>query len=103
MWWAPAILHDRPRVASIRHVFGNPFRPVALDPGWLTADVQALAQATYENRTLPAGELEVARVCILADALEDAGCIETALLEHLRGPGRHLRGCWVVDSCLGRA
>jgi hypothetical protein len=24
------------------------------------------------------------------------------LLEHLRGPGPHVRGCWAVDAVLGR-
>ena len=37
-----------------------------------------------------------------ADALEEAGASEEALA-HLRGPGPHVRGCHVVDACLGRA
>ena len=37
---------------------------------------------------------------ILADALEDAGCSDQDLLDHLRGPGPHVRGCWVVDALL---
>jgi hypothetical protein len=32
--------------------------------------------------------------------LEDAGCSEPELLGHLRGPGPHVRGCWVVDLLL---
>jgi hypothetical protein len=39
---------------------------------------------------------------ILADALEDAGCTEDAILSHLRGPGPHVRGCWPVDLILGK-
>ena len=37
------------------------------------------------------------RLPILADALEDAGCTEQAILEHCRGGTEHVRGCWVVD------
>jgi hypothetical protein len=25
------------------------------------------------------------------------------MLGHLRGPGPHVRGCWVVDLCLGKS
>lgn len=39
---------------------------------------------------------------ILADALEDAGCEDTSVLQHLRGPGPHVRGCWVLDWLLRR-
>ncbi len=35
--------------------------------------------------------------------LTDAGCTDAELLEHLRGEGPHLRGCYAVDMLLGRA
>jgi hypothetical protein len=90
----------RAHVALLHSIFGNPFRPVALDPAWRTGDVLALARAAYAERRLPGGELDPARLLILADALEDAGCASPAILGHLRGPGQHVRGDWVVD--LGR-
>ena len=34
--------------------------------------------------------------------LEDAGCTDANVLSHLRGPGPHARGCWVVDRILGK-
>jgi hypothetical protein len=40
---------------------------------------------------------------VLADALEEAGCTDAALLDHLRGPGIHVRGCWVVDALTARS
>lgn len=43
-----------------------------------------------------------ARVSMLADAVEDAGCSDAELLEHLRG-GFHWRGCWAIDLLLNRA
>jgi hypothetical protein len=39
---------------------------------------------------------------ILADALQDAGCDNADILDHCRGPGLHVRGCWVVDLVLGK-
>ena len=61
-----------------------------------------LAEAAYDRRHLPSGELDPARLAVLADALEEAGCTDPDLLDHLRGPGPHYRGCWVIDLLLGK-
>src|SRR5438270_262087 len=53
-----------------------------------------LARGTYDGHAFE-------RTPVLADALEDAGCTDPDLLGHLRGPGPHARGCWVVDALLG--
>jgi hypothetical protein len=60
--------------------------------------VVCLAQATYDNRTMPAGTLDPARLAVLADALEEAGCQDAEILGHLRGAGPHVRGCFLVDE-----
>jgi hypothetical protein len=86
----------------LRDLFGNPFRPVALDPTWLTPTVVSLAQAAYDHRTLPAGTLEDDRLAVLADALEEAGCTDADILGHLRGLGPHVRGCFAVDLVLNK-
>jgi hypothetical protein len=101
-YWKATAEKLEARAKLSREIFGNPFRPVALDPAWRTATVLALARAAYEERSLPSGILDAARLSILADALEDAGCSEPAILSHLRGPGPHVRGCWVVDLLLER-
>jgi hypothetical protein len=86
----------------LRCVVGNPLRPrSALDPAWRTPTVLSLAQAGYDERLLPSGELEHERLVVLADALEQAGCTNAELLGHLRGPGPHVRGCFVLDLVLG--
>jgi hypothetical protein len=87
----------------LREMICNPFRPVKLDHSWLTAMVRSLAQAAYDERILPSGELDPARLAILADALEDAGCHDEQVLEHCRGNGPHVRGCFVVDLLLGKS
>ena len=79
----------------VSDIFGNPFRPVAFDPRWRTADVTALARGIYEDRAFD-------RLPLLADALMDAGCDHADVLAHCRGDGPHVRGCWVVDLVLGK-
>jgi hypothetical protein len=89
----------------LRDVVGNPFRTVALEPAWLAANDGAaarMARAIYDERALPEGTLDETRLGILADALEDAGCADPDIVSHLRAPGPHTRGCWVVDLLLGR-
>jgi len=76
-------------------MFGNPFRPVAFDPRWRSADAVGLARGIYEDRAFD-------RLPLLADALMDAGCADEQVLGHCRGDGPHARGCWVVDLVLGK-
>jgi hypothetical protein len=79
----------------LRDIFGNPFRPVRVAPAWLTSTVVQLASGIYAE---PAFD----RLPMLADALQDAGCDNANILTHCRGPGPHVRGCWVVDLMLGK-
>jgi hypothetical protein len=69
---------------------------------WRDATIPKLAHAAYDERELPSGHLDAKRLAILADALEEAGCTNEDVLAHLRGPGPHVRGCWVLDLLLGR-
>jgi len=87
--------HLRLQEAIFRDIVGVPFRPVAFDARWRTADVVGLARAAYEDGAF-------GRLPMLADALMDAGCDDDAILAHCRGPGPHARGCWVMDLCLGK-
>jgi hypothetical protein len=82
--------------ALLRDIFGNPFRPVAFDKAWRTGTAVALARQMYDAR-------EFSAMPILADALQDAGCENADVLGHCRGPGPHVRGCWVVDLVLGKS
>ncbi len=62
---------------------------------WLTPDVLRLAEALWE-------EGYGAQTYALADALEEAGCDETRLPDHLRSKELHVRGCWAVELVLGK-
>jgi hypothetical protein len=99
--WNPATAAVRAveratQAALLRDIFGNPFRPAAFSPEWRTDTAVSLARQMYESRDFDA-------MPILADALQDAGCGSVDILGHCRGPGPHVRGCWVVDLVLGRA
>jgi hypothetical protein len=91
----------RDLVDLLHDVVGNPFRPVAFARPRLVPLVVSLAQAAYDERVPPKCQLDPIRLSILADALEDAGCTDNAILGHLRSPRPHVRGCWAVDLCLG--
>ena len=84
------------QVRLVLDIFGNPFQhEITLNPAWLTRAVVRLAQSIYHNRTFD-------RLPELADALADAGCDNEEILRHGRGPGPHVKGCWVVDLVLGK-
>jgi hypothetical protein len=83
----------------VREVFGNPLRPLppptAAVLAWNGGTVPALARAIYDDWAF-------ARLPVLADALEEAGYTDAAVLEHCRGSGPHTKGCWAVDLVLGK-
>jgi hypothetical protein len=82
----------------LRDIFGNPFRPICINPTWLAwndGTVVKLAEGIYDDRAFD-------RLPVLADALEEAGCDNAEILNHLRGPGPHVRGCWSLDLLTGR-
>jgi hypothetical protein len=83
------------QLTLLRDIFGNPFRPISIEPSWRTSTVVALATGIYHDRAFD-------RMPILADALQDAGCENDDILNHCRGEHVHVRGCWVVDLILGR-
>jgi hypothetical protein len=80
----------------LRDLAGNPYRTGAVDPSWLAWEggmVAKVARSIYDERSFK-------DLPVLADALEDAGCGEAALLQHCRSEGPHAKGCWAVDLLL---
>jgi hypothetical protein len=84
------------QVALMRCIFGNPFRPGTLAPLRLPEAVVSMARAIYEDGSF-------AELPILADVLEEARSGELDLLSHCRAGTDHVRGCWVIDSILGKS
>jgi hypothetical protein len=85
----------RVQAGLLRDVFGPRLPPACLPTAWRTSAVVGLAEAIYEGRAFD-------RLPILTDALEEAGCADPDYLDHCRGGGPHVRGCWVVDVILGK-
>jgi hypothetical protein len=82
------------QAALFRDLVAYPFEPVVFDPGWRTSTVVALARGMYESR-------DFGPMPVLADALQDAGCEDPAVLDHCRDPEQvHVRGCWVFEAVL---
>ena len=77
--WDKSILesHRRAIADRVRDIFGNPFRPVTFGPAWRRPGVVALARTIYEEQIFN-------RMSELADAVEEAGCHDTAILAHCR-------------------
>lgn len=89
---------QRQQSLLLRDIVSNPFCPVTLDSAWSRWQddtIPKLAQVIYDERAFD-------RLPVLADALKEAGCTDADILAHCRGPGPHVRGCWVVDLLLGK-
>jgi hypothetical protein len=99
LWQEMRASESKYQASLLRHIVGNPFRPVQVEPRWFSwngGTVLKLARAIDEQWACH-------RLPVLADALEDAGCTDADILGHCRGPGPHVRGCWVIDLLLGKA
>jgi len=97
----------------LRDIAGNPFRggrgrefdkrkrkprvePV-FHPLWRTGTVLSLARAMYDSR-------DFSGMPILVDALQEAGCEDSEILNHCRDTSHeHARGCWVIDLILKKS
>jgi hypothetical protein len=83
------------QIRLLHDIFGNPFRPINLNPTWLTPTVTNLAESIYADRSFE-------KMPILADALEDASSDNADILSHCRSGQDHVRGCWCLDLVLGK-
>ena len=67
-------------------------KPPVIDPAWLKwkrGTVKRIASSIHQDKSW-------AQLPILADALEEAGCSDAFVLDHLRAGRRHARSCWVT-------
>jgi hypothetical protein len=88
-WWAVAPAVPPAEIAGLlRHLAGNPFKP--LPQPQLPASASRLAEALYAGEDCSFA---------LRDALLEAGQIELA--EHFQEQV-HPKGCWAVDTILAR-
>ena len=100
----------RNRISGVIHeVIGNPFQKWSRTAPWseggliqpdgrtvaLTDTVRGLAETIHQLQAFD-------RLPILADALEEAGITDIALLAHCRSEQPHIRGCWALDVVRGK-
>jgi hypothetical protein len=98
-WSSSLPVGNSVQVTLLRCIFGNPFRPISIDSNWLSWHdglLVSMARQMYESR-------DFSDLPILADALEEADCLNQDTLAHCRSGGEHVRGCWVVDLLLGKS
>src|SRR5262249_54800814 len=69
---------QRIRTGLLRDIIGNPFRIFTFDSAWKSQTVVQLSQSIYDERRFE-------DMPVLADALEEAGCQDAAVLGHCRG------------------
>jgi hypothetical protein len=80
----------------LRDIFDTPWRPVsAIEVPSQNFAIARLAADIYEERAF-------SRLPELAVALEEAGCRDAVLLGHLQGEGPQVKGCWALDTILGK-
>lgn len=78
----------------VREIF--PRQNFEFEKHWRSEAVVNLANQIYTSRKYDL-------MPILADALEETGCIHNEMLMHCRDAGcSHSRGCWVIDLVLGQ-
>jgi hypothetical protein len=108
------------QTALLREICGNPFRPVTLkhritkvaSGEVIEINSEMLSILSWSDRTIPRLAETIYRdrcweiMGMLADALEDAGCADAAIVGHCRyalpDGNPHVRGCWVLDLLLGK-
>src|SRR5205085_2061929 len=75
----------------------EPASPVVLHPEWLAWNDGTILKMVEAI----AAETRFDELPILGDALEEAGCTNQAMLDHLRESRAHGSRCWVVDLLRG--
>lgn len=84
--------HAEGELATLASDLTPPVGAAALEPGWQSPEVRALASTMYESR-------DFRQMFELADALQQAGCTDELILGHCRDPLQvHVRGCWLIDA-----
>ena len=96
VWPAACQAAERRLCSLIRGLFPSP-SPLPARPPWLAI---GYGIAPGLARTIAEGQFEL--LPILADVLEEAGCDSEEVLAHLRRPGRHAKGCWLVRLVIER-
>ena len=94
-WTAARYVEGLAQRVLIQDIVRKGPQALPFNSAWRTSTAVAIACGMYDSR-------DFSPMPILAYALQDAGCENDDILDHCRGPGPHVRGCWVVDLVLGK-
>lgn len=101
--------YDARFAALLRDIIGNPFKPITINPVWLSPTALSIATRIYDDR-----DFTPAAYAVLWDSLEDAGADDERIRRHCMGEAECARtgwrkrevmcsrGCWVLDAILGK-
>jgi hypothetical protein len=70
------------------------FKPLAVQESWRSSDVRQLVEAALKNNDFDS-------LYVIADALEEAGCTDERILNHLRSGCAHTSTCWALALARG--
>lgn len=90
--WTPHGVGLDPAAVLVSDDNGPPLRPDALADEWLAAN----GHTGFEIAVTMAVGGTIDGLPVLADALEEGGCDDRAVLAHLRSPHPYGR-CWLID------
>jgi hypothetical protein len=79
----------------MRHAVLKWAQEIECPAAWLTTTVAALARGIHADSAFD-------RLPILSDALQDAGCIDPLVIDHLQMCPDHGTSCWVVEMILSQ-
>ena len=91
------MLSDHAICEMLREVIDDPNKKRVMPPEWLRetgGEIRRNAQSIYDGRRFE-------EMPALADALEEKQFPERSVIEHLRSPSGHVRGCWALDLVQG--
>lgn len=89
------LYYDESHMQILQDILGNPFRKIEIHNHWKTSLIMTTILTMYRERNYT-------EMPILADMLEDVGCQNEFILNHLRSKNPHYLGCWVLDLFLNR-
>jgi len=97
-WKNAKHIQKRKLCRIIRDIFYPPLQSILFENDLLTWNnglIPKLARTIYDSR-----DFEL--FPILADAIEEGGCVDDCILHHARERMEHFRGCWLIDTILGK-
>src|SRR5262249_18233861 len=94
--WEAAVQFEKKILGMFLDIFEAEFLPHHIPSARLQSPaLVALTTKLYKDRCFD-------QMAALATKLKEAGCDDREIIRHCESSGPHVRGCWVLDSLLGK-